>query len=78
MVENNIPQDWMNPLNRLALTKAVKAREKTVTLDNKIYRLNYELRPDKVWVYPLTGSYVPSGWFDIKRIKSNAFIEHSR
>ena len=73
--------DWLNPLNRLAIHKAVKAKQDRVTLnDGRIIALDYEKVKGKVHMSPIPtdkhpNPFVPRGYFDLKMVKSVDWIE---
>lgn len=65
--------DWLNPINKITLGQAIKAKKKQVKLDGKVYTLDYEKRSGVVWVEPERG-IVPCGWFSVDDIgKENWF-----
>ena len=61
--------DWLSPLNRIEIHKAVKKGATKVTLDRgRVFLLDYEIRPGEVYIKPEYG-LVPQGYFNVKRIK---------
>jgi hypothetical protein len=65
--------DWLNPINKIKLGQAIKAKRNIVQLDDKVYTIDYKKRPGVVWVEPIHG-VVPCGWFSVDDIgKENWF-----
>lgn len=72
-------EDWLNPLNGLALQTAVRARRPNVNLNlhNGKTRmlLTYE-EPGKFYIKP-ENNLIPCGWFDIDKVLNPYFLERA-
>ena len=78
-----IKEDWLSPLNKMIIQKAVKAKETSVTIrDGRKFTLDYEKRGSEGLVlikpHKHSGSFVPMGYFDIKKISHLSWLSEDR
>ena len=74
MVANKY-EDWLSPMNRMVWMKAFKAKETTVTLrDGRKFIIDYDKRPGQIFVKPASGTYVPRGYFDEKKVTNHLWV----
>jgi hypothetical protein len=78
-------EDWLNPLNRIRIQNAVRAKSPKVQLTNgRVFLLNYKRYKDKVFISPehkvsiadneLDSNLVPRGTFDIGTISDPEWL----
>lgn len=63
-----VAQKRLNPLEMLALRKAVLAKRKTFVMRSKTFNITYE-PGGTVWYYPATGGFAPCGRIRVSRLK---------
>lgn len=72
--------DWMNPLNKIRIRKAVLKKAPQVELeDGRMMNLDYAHTKGRVLITPKpttkhTNSFVPRGFFSIKTIRDNEWL----
>lgn len=66
---------WLNPLNKLIITKAVKARHAEVTLLTG-HKLDIQYHGNKIWIFnSYHDDFVPCGWFSLKAIYNLTWLD---
>ena len=71
-----IREDWMSPLNKIIWLKAFRAKQTEVTIrDGRRFRLDYDRIPGKVWVSFDGAAFHPCGWFDLKKVTNQLWLQ---
>lgn len=62
-------QEWLDPINRITINKALKARATSFTTrQGQEFTINYPpTQPNKAWVSPVGNQMTPCGWFDLDK-----------
>jgi len=72
-------EDWLSPLNKILIQRAVRVKANTVILRNgKKFKLDYDKRASEnmVQIKPVEG-FVPMGYFDLKKITHSSWLSES-
>jgi hypothetical protein len=75
-------EDWLSPLNRILIQRAVRNKQSSVTLrDGRKFDLDYDKRKSENMVqikpHKQAGTFVPMGFFDIKRLTDSSWLSEA-